>query len=85
MSDIPKLEIIDAETLLATPLPKTLYIVDNLLPQGLSIFCGASKIGKSWLMLDLAVKVANGEPMWGLTTNKCDVLYLTLEDTIAIL
>lgn len=79
---IPKLNVIDAETLLATPLPKTMYIVDNLLPQGLSIFCGASKIGKSWLMLDLATKVAKGEPMWGLTTHQSDVLYLTLEDTI---
>ena len=80
--NVPKLKIIDAETLLATPLPKTMYIVDNLLPQGLSIFCGASKIGKSWLMLDLASKVAKGEPMWGLATHQCDVLYLTLEDTI---
>ena len=79
---VPKLNVIDAETLLATPLPKTMYIVDNLLPQGLSIFCGASKIGKSWLMLDLANKVAKGEPMWGLATHLCDVLYLTLEDTI---
>lgn len=80
--NVPKLSVIDAETLLATPLPKTMYVVDNLLPQGLSIFCGASKIGKSWLMLDLANKVAKGEPMWGLTTHQCDVLYLTLEDTI---
>lgn len=79
---VKKLNVIDAETLLATPLPKTMYIVNNLLPQGLSIFCGASKIGKSWLMLDLANKVAKGEPMWGLTTHQCDVLYLTLEDTI---
>lgn len=80
--NVPKLSVIDAETLLATPLPKTMYIVDNLLPQGLSIFCGASKIGKSWLMLALALNVASGEPMWGLTTHQCDVLYLTLEDTI---
>ena len=80
--NVPRLSIIDAETLLATSLPKTMYIVDNLLPQGLSIFCGASKIGKSWLMLDLASKVAKGEPMWGLATHQCDVLYLTLEDTI---
>lgn len=40
-------KIVDAETLLAMPLPKTLYIVDGLLPQGLSVFCGSSKIGKS--------------------------------------
>lgn len=79
--NVPKLHIIDAETLLATPLPKTLFIVDSILPQGLSIFCGASKIGKSWLMLDLVLNVAKGEPMWGMETHKCGVLYLTLEDT----
>lgn len=74
-------KIVDAETLLATPLPKTLFIVDGLLPQGLSVFCGSSKIGKSWLMLEIGLKAAVGEPLWGMPTEKCDVLYLSLEDT----
>ena len=43
--------------------------------------CGASKIGKSWLMLWLGLQVAQGLPVWGLTTQQCDVLYLSLEDT----
>lgn len=73
--------IVDAEMLLAMPLPKTLYIVDGLLPQGLSVFCGSSKIGKSWLMLEIGLKAAVGEPLWGMATEKCDVLYLSLEDT----
>lgn len=76
-----KLNYNDAETLLATPLPKTMYLVDRLLPQGLSVFCGASKSGKSWLMLDLALHIANGEPLWGLKVQRSDVLYLSLEDT----
>ncbi len=76
-----KLKYSDAETLIATPLPKTMYLVDHLLPQGLSVFCGASKIGKSWLMLDLALHIANGEPLWGLKVQRSDVLYLSLEDT----
>ena len=42
------------------------FVVRGLLPQGLSILGGAPKIGKSWLMLDLAMRVANGEPMWGM-------------------
>lgn len=76
-----KLKFSDAETLLATPLPKTMYLVDHLLPQGLSVFCGASKIGKSWLMLDLALHIATGESLWGLQVRQSDVLYLSLEDT----
>lgn len=76
-----KLKFNDAETLLATPIPKTMYLVDHLLPQGLSVFCGASKIGKSWLMLGLALHVANGESLWGLQVRQSDVLYLSLEDT----
>ena len=57
------------------------FVVRGLLPQGLSILGGAPKIGKSWLMLDLAMRVANGEPMWGMETKPGTVLYLCLEDT----
>ncbi len=39
------------------------------------------KVGKSWLMLDLCIKVSKGEELWNLKTNQCDVLYLALEDT----
>ena len=41
------------------------FVVRGLLPKGLSILGGAPKIGKSWLMLELALRVAKGEPMWG--------------------
>lgn len=77
-----KLITIDADTLLNMPFKKTLFIVDKLLPQGMHILCGASKIGKSWMMLRLCLQVANGEPLWGLETHKCDVLYLCLEDNL---
>ena len=46
-----KLKTVDAETLLSTPMSKTMFIVDNLIPQGVNVISGASKIGKSWLML----------------------------------
>lgn len=46
-----KLKTVDAETLLSTPMSKTVFIVDNLIPQGVNVISGASKIGKSWLML----------------------------------
>ena len=76
-----KLQTIDAETLLATPLKPVPFIVDRLIPCGLHILAGSPKIGKSWLVLWLCLKVATGEEVWGYVTNRCGVLYLCLEDT----
>ena len=53
-----KLKTVDAETLLSTPMSKTMFIVDNLIPQGVNVISGASKIGKSWMMLWLGLQVA---------------------------
>ena len=76
-----KLETVDAETLQATPMNKTMFIVQDLISQGVNVLSGASKIGKSWLMLWLSLQVAQGKPVWDLPTLQCDVLYLCLEDT----
>lgn len=76
-----KLQLVDADTLLSTPMEKTLFIVDGLIPQGVSMLCGSGKIGKSWLMLWLGIQVAQGLPLWELPTHQSDVLYLCLEDT----
>lgn len=76
-----KLKTVDAETLQATPMNKTVFIVQDLISQGVNVLSGASKIGKSWLMLWLSLQVAQGKPVWGLPTLQCDVLYLCLEDT----
>ncbi len=76
-----KLQLVDADTLLSTPMEKTLFIVDGLIPQGVSMLCGSGKIGKSWLMLWLGLRVAEGLPLWDLPTHQCDILYLCLEDT----
>ena len=43
-----KLVTVDAETLLSTPMSKTMFIVDGLIPQGVNVLSGAAKIGKSW-------------------------------------
>ena len=80
---VEKLKTIDADTLLSTPMRKTLFVVDGLIPQGLSVLSGSSKIGKSWLMLWLGIQVARGQPVWEFETHKSDVLYLCLEDTYA--
>lgn len=71
-----KLKTVDAETLLSTPMSKTMFIVDNLIPQGVNVISGASKIGKSWLMLWLGLQVAQGLPVWGLTTQRRAIFIL---------
>ena len=75
------LKIINADNLLYTSLNESEFIIDEILPVGLHIFCGAPKVGKSWLMLDLCIKVSKGEELWNLKCKQSDVLYLALEDT----
>jgi len=77
------LEVTDAETLADLRLPPARFCVDSLLPQGLTILGGAPKVGKSWLTLDLCLRVAKGEPLWGLATSKGTTLCLCLEDTLS--
>ena len=75
------LKIINADNLLYTTLAENEFIVDEILPVGLHLFCGAPKVGKSWLMLDLCIKVSKGEELWNLKCKQSDVLYIALEDT----
>ena len=76
-----KLQTVNADTLLYEPLEKPSFVVDGLIPTGLTLFCGSQKIGKSWLMLKLCLCVSQGIPLWDRPTQEGDVLYLCLEDT----
>ena len=78
---VEKSKTVDAETLLSTPMSKTMFIIDGLIPQGVNVLSGASKIGKSWLMLWLGLQVSQGLPVWEMPTKQCDVLYLCWKDT----
>ncbi len=78
-----KLKTIDAETLMTTPLPAVRFVVERLLPQGLHVLAGASKVGKSWLSLWLCLQVAKGEKVWEFPVKSGTVLYLCLEDSFS--
>ena len=82
MNEKKRLAVIDGETLMDTRLEPTRFCVDTLLPQGITILGGAPKIGKSWLVLDLCVRIAKGESVWGMKATKGTTLYLCLEDTL---
>lgn len=55
-------------------------IIDGLLYRGAYLFVGSPKIGKSFLMAQLAYHVSTGISLWGYDVKKCKVLYLALED-----
>lgn len=81
--EITLLEVVDGETLMDMQFPKSRFCIQSLLPQGVSILGGAPKIGKSWMVLDWCVRIAKGESVWNLPTEKGTVLYLCLEDSLA--
>lgn len=77
----PRLNTIDGATLMAKPFVPLPFIVDTLLSQGLHILAGSPKVGKSWLALWLAVTVAKGETVWGMSVKQGTTLHLCLEDS----
>lgn len=82
MNNRKQLTVIDGETLMDARLPRISFCIETLLPKGIAILGGAPKIGKSWMVLDIALHVAKGEPIWKLQTTQGTVLYLALEDTL---
>ena len=74
------LEVISMTDLYDTVFMPRMPVIDGLLNCGLYIFSGAPKIGKSFLVLQLAYSIATGRPIWDLPVRPGTVLYLALED-----
>ena len=55
-------------------------IIDGLLYAGTYFLAGAPKIGKSFLVAQIAYHVGTGQPLWGYEVHQGSVLYLALED-----
>ena len=75
-----KLETITAEDLQNRTYEPTHFLVDELIPEGLHILAGAPKIGKSFLVAQIAHHVSTGQDLWGYKVHQGTVLYLALED-----
>lgn len=80
--EIQPLRVISAPDLQRAQLPPVKYLVDGLLPEGTSLLTAASKVGKSWMVLDLGLCIAAGESFLGRPTTKTGTLYLALEDSL---
>ena len=57
-------------------------VIEDLLFTGAYILAGAPKIGKSFLVAQLAYHVSLGLPIWGYPVKQGAVLYLALEDDL---
>lgn len=78
--NIPKLKTISASQLQSMEFEEKFYAVQNMIPEGETVIAAPPKTGKSWLMLDMCIKVAKGEKFLNFDTSQCGTLYLALED-----
>ena len=77
----PSISARSARSIMSTEFEPLHWFVENFIAPGATLAVGAPKVGKSWLILDLAISVARGSDFLGKSTNKSPVLYLALEDS----
>jgi RecA-family ATPase len=70
----------DGAWLDAQEFPPLAYAVPEVIPEGSVLLVGPPKIGKSWLVLSIALAAAGGGKALGIEIPKRPVLYLALED-----
>lgn len=54
-------------------------LIDGLLYQGTYLFVGSPKVGKSFMMAQLAYHISTGTPLWNYRVRNATVLYFALE------
>lgn len=64
-----------------SPVP---WYVDKLFTNGVTLFCGASKSGKSWFVQQLCLAICSEEKFLGQKTEKNACWYMALEDDIEL-
>src|SRR5213078_2739030 len=71
-----------AADLMTMEFPPPTWAVPGILAEGVTLFCGPPKVGKSWLSLGLGLAVAAGGYAFdSIRVAGGPVLYLALEDT----
>jgi len=74
------LETVSMAELYDTVYPSKPPLIDGLLYTGTYLFAGAPKVGKSFLIAQIAYHTSMGVPLWEYSVRKGTVLYLALED-----
>jgi hypothetical protein len=71
----------DARGLLEQTFEPIRWAVPGLIPEGVTLFAGAPKVGKSWAALDISIAIASGGHVFGdIQVDPGESLYLALED-----
>ena len=58
------------------------WLIPDVLPQGLAILCASSKVGKSWMAMQMCLAISRGKEFLDYASNQAGCLYLALEDGI---
>ncbi len=76
------LQAIDARTIFKADYPEPEFVIEDLLTKGVTFCCGRPKVGKSWMVLQLALAVARGSVALGNFAVKTPgrVMYCGLEE-----
>lgn len=80
MSDPAYLHTVTLDELMDNVFEGKSAVIENLLYTGAYILAGAPKIGKSFLVAQIAHHVSTGQELWGCKVHQGTVLYLALED-----
>ncbi len=80
MNDPANLPTVTMQELYETVYQSRPPVIDGLLCSGTYLFAGAPKVGKSFLMAQLAYHVSTGQKLWEYDVRSGTVLYLALED-----
>lgn len=80
MADPRYLNTMSLDEILNTVYMSKSAVVDGLLSSGVYILAGAPKIGKSFLVAQIAFHVSTGQKLWDYEVHQGTVLYLALED-----
>ncbi len=80
MADPYYLHTVSMSELYQTTYQSRLPIIDGLLYAGAYILAGAPKIGKSFLVAQIAYHISTGKKLWDYEVHQGTVLYLALED-----
>ena len=77
-------KLVNAADLRHMKFPEIRYVVPGYIAEGCTILAGAPKLGKSWMVFDMAIAKATGGTCLGTvrTAEPEDVLYLALEDNL---
>ncbi|TAN11545.1 MAG: hypothetical protein EPN34_07030 [Burkholderiaceae bacterium] len=78
----PLLVPVSVADVLTHPSPPPRFVWDGYAPRGVVTSLGAhGGVGKSTVALMLAVAVATGRPLFGVATERCNVLFASFEDS----